>query len=188
MSDPVAIHVGGRLRRLRLAKAMTLMDLQSAAGVSTAHISEIERGHTSPTIFTLERIATALGIDVAELLSPERDEPVAVVRGADRTTVAIADGVVMEPLSTGRRTTSLSAFHVRLAPRACARPRPGRHYGEEIVEMESGRLLVRSASDVIDLAGEDAVHILSEGALEFENPADDREAHAVWITAPALVW
>ena len=59
--------VGARLRALRRAKQLRLIDLAAASGVDTATISRIERGKTTGTLACHFRLTQALRIPLAEL-------------------------------------------------------------------------------------------------------------------------
>lgn len=56
------------LRRLRLERELSQDDLAAEAGVRQALISAIEVETANPTLETLDRVATALGIELAKLL------------------------------------------------------------------------------------------------------------------------
>jgi len=60
--------LGENLRKWRLKKNMSQVDLATALGVDRAYISNIENGRMNPTLSTLEKIAGALGISSSELL------------------------------------------------------------------------------------------------------------------------
>ncbi len=64
-----AIMVGERLKRFRLARGMSLDDLEAAIDglVSKQALSKYERGKMQPKVMTLNRIAAALGIKSAQL-------------------------------------------------------------------------------------------------------------------------
>ena len=53
-----------RLRELRARHGLTQAQLAEKCDMDQADISRIERGATSPTARTLQRIAAALGADV----------------------------------------------------------------------------------------------------------------------------
>jgi transcriptional regulator with XRE-family HTH domain len=57
---PSKSELGRRIRQARVEKTLTLKEVESRSGVSATHISQIERGITSPTVNALERIARAL--------------------------------------------------------------------------------------------------------------------------------
>lgn len=67
-------EVGATLQRLRLQRKLTLEDLSRTAGVSKSMLSQIEREKANPTIAVAWRLANALGVGIAELLSTEPKE------------------------------------------------------------------------------------------------------------------
>jgi transcriptional regulator with XRE-family HTH domain len=56
------------LRRIRLERGMTQLQLARAAQVSNAYIGRLENRESAPSIDTIERIAAALGCTVHDLL------------------------------------------------------------------------------------------------------------------------
>lgn len=62
--------MANRIRRKRLAAGLSQEELAYRAGLHRTYISLVERGKKSPTIDSLEQIASALGIEPAELLMP----------------------------------------------------------------------------------------------------------------------
>ena len=64
-------EVGATLQRLRLERGLTLEDLSRTAGVSKSMLSQIEREKANPTIAVAWRLANALGVSMAELLTSE---------------------------------------------------------------------------------------------------------------------
>ena len=58
---------GKRVRSLRRTKNMTQERLAEAAGLSLQSIGEIERGRGNPTLINIERLATALNVDLMSL-------------------------------------------------------------------------------------------------------------------------
>ncbi|GFN23248.1 helix-turn-helix domain-containing protein [Thermanaeromonas sp. C210] len=67
-------QLGAKLRRLREQKGLTLNELSRKSGVSLAHISEIERGRSTASLKTLEKLAAALEVSTSSLLQAERGE------------------------------------------------------------------------------------------------------------------
>ena len=61
---------GARLKKMRLAKGMTLRDLAQAIGVDFSYLSKIENGKAGylPGADTIRALAQALDADVIELL------------------------------------------------------------------------------------------------------------------------
>ncbi|WP_027347274.1 helix-turn-helix domain-containing protein [Hamadaea tsunoensis] len=66
--------IGERLRALRRARHLTLEQLAAASGVSRSMLSDVERGGRTPTVLTLDRIATGLGTSIARLLQDQHQD------------------------------------------------------------------------------------------------------------------
>jgi DNA-binding XRE family transcriptional regulator len=62
-------EIGATIRKLREAKGVTQLELARAAGMMRANISRIEASKHRPSLETMERIATALKVPVADLIS-----------------------------------------------------------------------------------------------------------------------
>jgi len=58
---------GGVLREERQRQQRTLSDVAERAGVSTQHLSEVERGRKEASSEVLEAVSGALGLRLAEL-------------------------------------------------------------------------------------------------------------------------
>ena len=68
--------VGWNLRRLRVARGLSQERLALAAGIDRAYVGRVERGSENVTITTLEAMAVALAVPVADLLiEPASDAP-----------------------------------------------------------------------------------------------------------------
>ena len=56
-----------RLKEILAKKGITLKDFASMSGISQSNLSNYINGNISPTLDTLKKIASYLGIDVVEL-------------------------------------------------------------------------------------------------------------------------
>ncbi|QQM44971.1 helix-turn-helix domain-containing protein [Streptomyces liliifuscus] len=59
-----------RVRRKRIEAGLTQIALAAQAGLSTAHMSCIERGERGASPKVLDRLATALDCEIADLMPP----------------------------------------------------------------------------------------------------------------------
>jgi len=87
MVEPAAVDLaalGGRIRRERARRRLSLNELAAKAGVSRSMVSAVERGRKAPTILVLDRIATGLDTSIARLLGEERAGRVVLLRHADQ--------------------------------------------------------------------------------------------------------
>lgn len=63
-------NMGKKIQEIRISKGLTQVDLvgKIQGEIDTTNISRIESGRTNPTIFTLYRIASALEIEMKDLM------------------------------------------------------------------------------------------------------------------------
>src|SRR5687768_16262021 len=96
-------EIGRHLRAVRRERGLTLRQVAAAAHLSATHISEMERGHTTPTVGALLKVAQALGKEPHFFLETERLPEVSIVRAADspRTQATAVAGVVAALLTHG---------------------------------------------------------------------------------------
>ena len=65
--EHVRATLGAVLRRRREANEWSLVEIARPAGISTAYLSEVERGHKDISTDRLLAVARALGVTVGEL-------------------------------------------------------------------------------------------------------------------------
>jgi transcriptional regulator with XRE-family HTH domain len=80
--DPreVTVAVGRNVRAERLRRRWTLDDLAARSGVSKGMLVQVEQARTNPSIATICRLATALGVSMASLVEAPEAPSAKVVR------------------------------------------------------------------------------------------------------------
>ena len=74
--------LAANLRRLRIARHLSLSELARATQMSKATLSGVENGRSNPTVDTLAALANALGVSLGELLEESGLDDVTIVRAA----------------------------------------------------------------------------------------------------------
>ncbi|QTE21038.1 helix-turn-helix domain-containing protein [Polaribacter cellanae] len=67
------IMISDNIKRMREAKGLSQKEVISAISMGAAQYSRIENGKTDPSISTVEKIAKALGVTMAELFTDAND-------------------------------------------------------------------------------------------------------------------
>ncbi len=67
--EPLSSRVGRKVRSIRESRGMSLRELARRTGMAPANASKLETGKHEPKLETLERVASALGTSLADLVS-----------------------------------------------------------------------------------------------------------------------
>jgi transcriptional regulator with XRE-family HTH domain len=67
----IASSIGGTIRAYRLQKGMSQGDIEKRTGLLRCYLSRVENGHTVPSLETLQKIAYALDLQLAQFFSDE---------------------------------------------------------------------------------------------------------------------
>ena len=67
----IAMSIGGTIRAYRLQKGMSQGDIEKRTGLLRCYLSRVENGHTVPSLETLQKIAYALDLQLAQFFSDE---------------------------------------------------------------------------------------------------------------------
>lgn len=94
------MNIGENIKRIREAKKLSQKEVITAIGMGAAQYSRIESGKTDPSVSTLERVAQALGVELAELFTAETIQE---VNSYDKTLMEKIR--LMEGLSDDERKT-----------------------------------------------------------------------------------
>lgn len=71
----MSFDIGARLKAMRAAAGLSQRQLAERAAVPHAQISNVEKNKVSPSVSTLRRILSGLGVTMADFFEPERRQP-----------------------------------------------------------------------------------------------------------------
>ncbi|MBI1798577.1 MAG: helix-turn-helix transcriptional regulator [Candidatus Eisenbacteria bacterium] len=142
-------ELGRRVRQLRADRRLTLKQVENVCGLSATHLSEIERGRTSPTIGALVRIARALGRDASYFIEGDERPEVSHVTRERATVVSPGPGVKAETLSDGIPGSRLHAYRLTLENELTLEAKPTG--GDALYFVRRGALLARIGDAEITL-------------------------------------
>lgn len=81
------MELGEKLKYFRESKKMSVYRLAQEADISQGHLSDLENGRNQPTIDTLKRLITPLGITLAEFFN--EDNEISVLTEKEKELVAL---------------------------------------------------------------------------------------------------
>jgi transcriptional regulator with XRE-family HTH domain len=133
-SNQVRRALGGVLRRRRVASGRTLTEIAIEAGLSPAHLSEVERGRKEVSTERLLAVAHALGVDAAQVyaelardLGADMEKPSWPEDPPQRLRLATAS---LSPDSL-RSVADFSVYLAMANPPPPPKPRIGFSFGKE---------------------------------------------------------
>lgn len=181
---PSKQELGERIKRFRLERNLTLKEVELKAKVSATHVSEIERGMTSPTVGALTRIARALGTEPAYFLRNSAYGAVSVVRGQKRRTFRFDGwGARISCLTEGIRGACVSFLEVEIEPGRSEEVETVSHEGEAHVHILKGVVEIHVGDERHLLKEGDSVHFSSKQPYSVRNIGDG-VARFVWTITP----
>ena len=135
-----SIDVGHRLRVLRDERGISMRALARRSGLSANALSMIERGLTSPSVSTLNKLATALEVPITAFFrkEPIRDQ-IVFRKASERTRVPFMRGLI-EGLGGEAFVGRIDAFLLTLESGGSSGPHGMIHTGHEIVFCLRGTL------------------------------------------------
>lgn len=109
--------VGRVIRRVRDRSGLSVRSLASKCGFSPSFISQVELGQASPSIASLERIASALGVTMGEFFANGVTLEPFIVKASDRQVVrsqwSRAKIEMLQPISM---VSDIDVFLITLEP------------------------------------------------------------------------
>ena len=135
-----SFSLGERLRQLRSERNISQRDLAKLAGLSPNSISLIERDETSPSVATLQSLASALNIRMSYFFEEETPLSVLHIKSDARPRIE-SDGVVIESTGKTMHLQELEPFAITLGPKAgSGGERQVVHSGHEFVYCLQGKI------------------------------------------------
>lgn len=145
---PLEARIGAAIKRRRLEANLTLSDLSSGAGLSSAMLSRIENGMATASLDALERISVAVGVNLSDLFreSESRQGSAQLVKKSEQMEVVRVGtkyGHTYRLLSYDRGPRKLfEPFFIEMDKKSESYPRFA-HPGTEFIYMLQGRMEYR---------------------------------------------
>jgi transcriptional regulator with XRE-family HTH domain len=140
---------GELVRRLRTQAGMSLRALAAQTGFSPSFMSQVENGQVSPSISSMEKIATALGVTLGDFFAAATEgEGGLIVRVADRQALSSGwSAAEIEALSVPGPRARLEALLITLRPGGRSGKHPYAHDREEFAFVAQGEVMLTLGGD-----------------------------------------
>lgn len=174
------LHVGARIRAMRLRQQLTLRDVAERTGVSVSMLSMLERGVSTASVGTLVAVASALGVHMHDLFAHKDGADASpVTRLSEQTVVRLGAG------TTRRVAHNDTVAGLELAVNeyelgGASGPSATHHDGREFGVLISGQLTIELDGESHVLEPGDVIAYSSDRPHRIANTGDE-PAVAVWV-------
>jgi transcriptional regulator with XRE-family HTH domain len=169
-SETAEQRIGPELRRLRESAGLSLRTLADQAGFSASFLSQVENGVVSPSINSLGKMASALGVTLADLFSVEPTSEAAVVRAHARPNFRSAwSKARIDALMPSGGSRTLEALMVMIEGGGSSGKHTATSSVDQFAMVWDGRLTLTHASEEIELNPGDSVLVRAKTPHRWHN-------------------
>jgi transcriptional regulator with XRE-family HTH domain len=180
------LRIGAIARELRKRAGLALQPLAERAGISTAMLSQIERGLSTPSLRSLRLLSEALEVPISRFFeeSAQPRPPSFVVRTNERRRLRLSPTGVIKDLISPDSPSWIEMYELRLLPGGSSGNDFHRHDGEKAGYVLEGQLQLMLGQESFVLNPGDAFRFPSVVPHMFRNPSESA-ARIIWINASA---
>jgi len=168
-----------KLRRLRLQRGLSLVQVAEAVDISVGFLSALERSQMSASVGTLRKLARFYDTNVLEFFGTA-EAGSNVITPAKRKILEAGPGVRMELLAWGN--TAMEPHLFRIAPHAGSGESYS-HEGEEFLYVLRGKLQILVEEKQYELKTGDSFYFESSSRHHWSNPGNS-ETVILWVNTP----
>ncbi|WP_255025016.1 helix-turn-helix domain-containing protein [Rhodococcus sp. GA1] len=179
----LARSLGASIRSARNAADITLTGLAEKTELSQPFLSQIENGHTTPSVLNLHRIAKALGTTAHDLLERGSRLPTRVVRATESRSYNLSPSSVMRFCVAGTRLMDCNEVTAEPNSRADAATT---HEGEEFVYVVEGEVRLTIDGSDYTLGPGDTAYYAATTPHQWSNDTDQRARFLFVGTPPSF--
>lgn len=173
----------------RFERDMTLKEVAAKCGMSATHISEVERGKTSPTIGALQRIAAALDEKPSHFVREDTLPKILLTRADERMTYYFQD-CDGKPISVDVVSRGIPEGYMQIFSRSCA---PGdcihgyQMIGEAVLLCQAGMARITAGDETHVLREGDTMQLRLDEGYAVENIGEEEVVLLAILAAPVLM-
>jgi len=171
------VFLAQRIREIRHKRGLTLEQLAERTRLTQSVLSKVENFRVTPSLQALSRIATALGVTMADLVTGLGEKPQLVIVPRDQRQVVERDrprsSIVYQALAASRHAKLMEPLLLEVPPgepRKEALP----HEGEEFIMVLEGTVDLEYGDETHRLAAGDCAYLDAVEPHRLLNPGDTK--------------
>lgn len=143
------IHVGEKIKSLRIAKGMSLEDVSRNSAIPGENLAKIEANELAPPLGNIVSLAKVFEVPIGDIFGDSGDSPFSIARTEDRATFSRFSaayskscGYSYQGLGHQKRNRQMEPFLVTLNPTKSHQVEANEHVGEEFIYVLEGKVEV----------------------------------------------
>ncbi len=179
------MNIGKELKRIRVSQGMTLEELSTKCGYSKALISRVETGSVSPSLTSLMKMVSSLGLKLHDLFTAIEQGEASVVRKGEGRKFYTEGESMTEFLATNVATKKMEPIKIS-APAGFVSEDETVHYGEQFLFVLTGKIEVTSGDQLYKLGPGDSLYLAAGTPHKWRNPGKET-AQVISVTTPPQI-
>nr|WP_307776228.1 helix-turn-helix domain-containing protein [uncultured Cetobacterium sp.] len=179
------IQLGIKIKKFRKEKNLTLKELASMVGTTSALLSQIEKGITNPSINTLKNISLSLEVPLYEFFLEDNNSiSNCIVRKNERQTItSLTELGISYEILTPIKDSSMEFMILTLEKEATSGKKSLSHIREEVAYVLEGEVELTINENTVTLYQGDSVKI-NALTKHFWKNSKDKIAKIIFAIAP----
>ena len=177
MTEKKLLPIGDTIRKIRKNNQMTLRVLAEKSGVSKAMLSQIESDKVNPTIATVWKISTGLGVDINELtrvVSVKKRNFTLTKKHEITTLDCEEEGVHIKTMTPVGMIEDLEIYLITLQKGSKLSSKPHFPGTEEFITLLDGKITVTAGNNVTVMHKDDFLTYHSDIEHTIENTGKNK--------------
>ncbi len=179
-------RIGRKIHQFRKEKNLTIREFSILSGISTALVSQLERGIGNPSLSVLKLICRTLNTSLSSLFVEEIDNASLIRREAERERIHHPGerNTVYYNLTPGPLKSNVELLLMALEPESETNAGFSQHFEEEIAYLVEGEAVIVFEDEEFVLHAGDTVRILPARKHKLRNPTS-RPVRVLFIKSKA---
>ena len=177
------MNIGTLLRRARKDQKLTLKIVAEKASISEGFLSQVENDVNSPSVDTLIRICTAIGIDAGDLITQaNKQEKIIIIRKSDWDDIELSHtGFVTRRFFPPEERTVIDSSILVLDPGKSIPVRKNIKNGQELLCVLKGSVQLILSGELHSLLEGDSVHFWSNPTNQKITNNSSNISFVLWV-------
>jgi transcriptional regulator with XRE-family HTH domain len=180
------MNIGKELKRIRVSQGMTLEELSNKCGYSKALISRVETGSVSPSLTSLMKMVSSLGLQLHDLFTSIEQSQASVIRKGEGRKFYTEGESSTEYLANNITNKKMEPIKLVAPADYSSGEEPISHYGEQFLFVLDGKIEITAGEQTHKLNGGDSVYLAAGTPYSWHNSGKDTAEIISVVTPPQI--